>query len=64
MTNTQHGWLVAVYIDTQPEAVDTQFFDNYQTARDFETESLSEIDGAIATTFDEVNYDPDTGEYD
>lgn len=64
MKNKQHGWLVSVYIDTQPEAVDTQFFDNYDAACEFKSKSLNEIDDAVVATLDEVDYDPDTGDYE
>lgn len=64
MGKMQHGWLVAIYVDDQPEAVDTEFFTEYEAATEFKHRSLIDIDGAVGASFDEVYFDLDTGEYE
>lgn len=64
MGKRQHGWLVAIYVDDQPEAVDTEFFTEYEAAIEFRRRSLNDTYGAVGASFDEVYYDLDTGEYE
>lgn len=62
MKNSKHGWLIAVYIFGYSDAVYVEFCETESEA--YREKEYYEVNNDVENvTFDEVFYDPESGEY-